>query len=114
MGSLGLPALEQNRKVTNLFLIAAFSQPANLTATLHSAALPNGKAITLTNGVALSVAPPLQDSQATQPPPLNAFVGENATQPFRLTIRKADNPQVNFATLADVVLGVEYGANFGA
>jgi Tc toxin complex TcA C-terminal TcB-binding domain len=115
LAAAGLPPHESNRQVTNLVIFLAGKQPLTFVAMVSTIGGGPDKpqsdetAVPFEAGVALSNAPPLSDGNSA-PQPLNKFVGKSAEQIFRLKIDKAQNPGVDFSTVSDIVLGVEYQA----
>ena len=112
-GQIGLPAGETSRVVSNLLVCLGSEAPLALPATFARQGTPP-VAVTFAQSMVLSNAAPWSDPAAPPPPaPLNQFIGAQVAQNWTLTINKAAAPGVNFATIADVVLAIEYTATLG-
>src|SRR5262249_4473659 len=105
-------ANETARKALNFVLIAVGAEDAAFNATFSSKSPATTAAIQFEKGIALSNAGALADGTAGVPLPLNAFVGLNVDQVFKLEIDAAANPGSNFKNLREVMLLVEYEATF--
>lgn len=113
MTSIGLPKEEKNRKVKNLLVLIPNEKLLTFNAVFDSSTIqPPQATLAIDRNVALSNAPPLSDSQSSLPlSPLNAFVDQDVDQTFQITIDKSNNPNVDFSTVSDVILGVEYSTD---
>jgi hypothetical protein len=112
---IGLAASESNRKAVNLFFLIVDSQLPSAQVSVASGAAPQVN-VAFQNGVLASNNPPLSDAQSTVPhSPLNALAaGLSLDQVISLTIKKASNPGIDFSTVKDVVLGIEYQADLAS
>jgi hypothetical protein len=117
MTTLTFPPKQTNRKVTNLFVVAAPGNrklPISFSATLTAHQPTKKVAIQLIDGAAASNGPPITDPQSTVAlSPLNVLAGQPVDQTFALTIDPKQNPGVDFGSLTDVVLGIDYSADLG-
>jgi hypothetical protein len=115
MKTLGLPPLQKNRTVVNLFVVAARGdgkKPLSLAASLIAQKPPTTVAIQVVDGAAASNAPPITDPLSTAAPsPMNVLAGQPVDQTFTLMIDPKQKPAVDFDALTDVVLGVDYSAD---
>jgi hypothetical protein len=110
MALVDLPLKETDRKIRNLAVLVvsldALDGPA-----LFAVGSSQPVTIHLSNGVALSNAAPLEDPvDPSRQEPLNAFVGMDLVQVFRLTVDKAAFPGVDFAEVKEVLLALSYDA----
>jgi hypothetical protein len=103
---------EKQRKTLNVVLAAVGVDDTPFTATFSSTNPVLNEEITFDTTVALSNAGVLAGGNGGVPLPLNAFVGLDLEQVFRLTIDADDNPGTDFTRIADVLLLVEYEAGF--
>ncbi|MEO7144795.1 MAG: hypothetical protein ABI165_14950 [Bryobacteraceae bacterium] len=110
--AVGLPAQEQNRKLNNLaVLVIGAKNAASVKASVISASPSKTILVVLVNGVAFSNAPPITDPQSTVAlSPLNAMGGITVDQKLSLLIDKTLNAGVDFTTVQDVLLAVDYQA----
>jgi hypothetical protein len=110
--AIGLPGQEQNRKVNNIVLLMVGGENAAIVkASVNATAPAQTIAATISNGAVFSNAPPVTDAQSTvQLSPLNVLAGATVDQTFSLLIDKNQNPGVDFSTVRDVLLGVDYTA----
>jgi len=108
--SLPLPEKETNRKVKNLVVFLVGGEPLNFTAIFSSTTPEIQATIHFEKSIALSNAPPLQTPAPASP--LNSFVNQDADQIFKIIIDKSSKPDIEFSALKDVVLGVEYTADY--
>jgi hypothetical protein len=110
--AIGLPPQEQNRKVNNIaFVVISGKDAAGIKGSVISAKPPKTIAIAFVNGTAFSNAPPITDAQSTVAlSPLNALATTMVDQQFSLLIDKGANPGVDFSTVQDVLLGIDYTA----
>lgn len=113
--AVGLPAREANRKVTNVAIFLAARKPPTFNATVSvvdpgpNQPESNKTVVPFTGGIAFSNAPPFSDGSSALP--LNSFVGQTTDQIFRVAIDKSQNPDADFSSVSDVVLGLEYHAD---
>jgi len=112
LGALSLPAAETGRTLGNLFVIlAGLDKKTAVAATLKVKKPAQSIDIVLQDGVALSNATPITDPLSTIPAsPLNALAGIDLEQSFIVHIDKAKNPGVDFRSIADVLIGLDYTA----
>ena len=105
------PRQQQARTIKNLAIQVVGSKVIDFTATLSSTTPATSVPVPFKNGFAISGLLP----DPTLPPlpavPLNKFAGLDPTQPFSLKISKTDNPGVDFSTVTEIVLAIEYEAN---
>ena len=105
-------ASETARTTTNFVLIAVGGEDAATSAAFRSASPMTTAAIAFEKGIALSNAGLLADGNAGVPLPLNALVGLDTDQVFTLELDAAANPGVNLTNLREIMLLVEYNAQF--
>ncbi|HLX58261.1 MAG TPA: hypothetical protein VKR83_14675 [Ktedonobacteraceae bacterium] len=111
--AINLPAQEQKRTINNIAVLVIGGKnigtvKASVRATTPLQTIP----ITLTNGATFSNNPPITDTQSTVPlSPLNALAGITVNQTLSLIIDKSQNPGVDFSSVQDVLLGVDYNAS---
>ena len=67
--------------------------------------------VTFKQSVAMSNIPPTPNDPVPQALPLNVLADFAADQRYTLTIDKNQNPGVDFGSVSDVVLAVEYAAS---
>ncbi len=103
---------EKQRTVKQLAVVAVGVDDAPVSATLSSDNPALSEAITLEQGVALSNAGVLWDGNGGVPLPLSSFVGLDASQRFTLTIDEADNAGVDLSGVKEVMLLVEFEAQY--
>ena len=110
--AIGLPPQEKGRTINNLaVLLIGLKSPSSVKATVTAATSSQSAAVTLTNGVAFSNAPPITDSGSSVAlSPLNVFATVSADQTFSVEIDKTENSGVNFSTIRDALLYVDYTA----
>lgn len=113
LGKLGLPALEKNRKINNIFILLVGGDNAGTVKAALSSETPSHTiSVSLTKGVAMSNNPPITNASSTAPPsPLNILSGATVDQTLSLVVQKSDNIGVNFSTVKDVLLGIDYIAS---
>lgn len=108
---LGLPAQEKNRTLNNLaVLLIGGTNAATVKATVKASGhtIP----VTLADGTAYSNAPPVTDAQSTVPAsPLNVLSGTSADSSISVGFDKTTNAGVDFTTVVDVLLAVDYTAD---
>jgi Tc toxin complex TcA C-terminal TcB-binding domain len=112
--SVGLPALEKTRKLSNLFFVLV-SSLGNSSVKADVIAATPAKTINLTldGGVVYSNSPPIADPLSTAPlSPLNVLAGIDVNQMLSLRIDKTANAGIDFTKVSDVILGVDYTATF--
>lgn len=104
-----IPAMGEKNpgKIVNLAVIAA-GVKEKLKLTLAAKASAKTVNLELVNGVALSNAGDLATGNGGTPLPLNVLAGEDAAQDFKITVKRLGNKDVDFASLADILLAVEY------
>jgi hypothetical protein len=103
---------EKNRKTLNVALAAVGVEDASFAATFSSANPGQDEAIAFDKALALSNAGALAGGNGGVPLPLNTFVGVDLDQTFELEIDADANPAVDFTGIADVLMLVEYSADF--
>lgn len=103
---------EKNRKTLNIALGAVGVEDAPFTATFSSADPGQDEDIAFEKGLALSNAGALAGGNGGVPLPLNSFVSLDLDQTFELEIDAGANPAVDFTRIADVLMLVEYSAEF--
>jgi hypothetical protein len=104
---------ESGRKVNNVFsiVVGRGSELDGVKGTVVSVAPARSVEVVFKDGVAFSNSPPVTDGTSTvAPSPLNVFTGIDADQKLTLTIKKADNPGMDFSGIKDIVIGVDYSA----
>jgi len=113
MTTVGLSPQEKNRIINNIaFLVIGAKNAANISASVSAKPTPQTIPVTLINGVVFSNTPPITDPQSSSPPsPLNALAGDIVDQTFSLVIDKAANTSVDFSTVQDVLVGIDYTAS---
>jgi hypothetical protein len=112
--SVGLPALEKTRKLSNLFFVLV-SSLGNSSVKADVIAATPAKTINLTldGGVVYSNNPPIADPLSTAPlSPLNVLAGIDVNQMLSLRIDKTANAGIDFTKVSDVILGIDYTATF--
>jgi hypothetical protein len=111
LAAVGLPEHETNRQVKNLVLMLIAPGSLDFTAVFGSSNPALDVTIAFEQGVAISNAPPITDDQSSAPPsPLNAFVDVEVAQTFNLAVLKTGSPGIDFSTVADVILAIDYEA----
>ena len=108
--TVNLPENESNRKVKNLMLFLATKDLSEIKALIRSTLTPIAISFSIKNGYSASNLGPLSGSTITSP--LNGFLDQDVNQNFELVINVADNPNVNFSEVKDVIFGVEYAADY--
>jgi hypothetical protein len=110
--SVGLPALEKTRKLSNLFFVLVSSIGNSIIQAEVIAATPaNTIKLTLAGGVVYSNNPPMSGPLSTAPlSPLNVLAGIDVNQTLTLRIDKTANAGIDFTKVNDVILGVDYTA----
>jgi hypothetical protein len=103
---------EKSRKTLNVVLATVGVDDTPFTATFSSAQPAQDVDVPFEKTVALSNAGPLAGANGGVPLPLNAFVGLDLDQVFTLEIDADANPAADFTRLQDVLLLVEYEAQF--
>jgi len=114
LASVGLPALEKTRKLSNLFFVLV-SSLGNSSVKAEAIVATPARTInlTLTCGVIYSNNPPITDPLSTAPlSPLNVLAGIDVNQMLSLQIDKTANAGIDFTKVSDVILGVDYTATF--
>ena len=112
LAAVGLPAQETSRKLKNLVLILIAPGSLDFVAVFGSSSPMLDVTVAFEQGVAFSNAPPIADDQSSAPPsPLNAFVDVEVAQTFNLAVLKTGSPGIDFSTVADVILGIDYEAD---
>jgi hypothetical protein len=109
--TLKLPVSEKNRVVTNLVCFLAGKSPDVFEATMGIMKPATDVQVTFQQGLAMSTAPPLVPAGSVSSP-LNSLIGKDATQAFTLSIHKTTSTNVDLTGVTDVVLGVEYQAEY--
>ncbi len=111
--AVGLPAQEKSRTVNNLaVMVIGGKNTASIKASVTATKPAQTIALTLVNGTAFSNAPPVTDPQSTAPlSPLNVLAGVTVDQTLSLVIDKTKNAGVDFTSVQDVLLGVDYTAS---
>ena len=105
-------ANEVARTSMNIVLMAVGLKNLPFDAAFISTNPAASEVITFEKGVALSNAGALADGNGGVALPLNTFTGIDANQTFRLEIDANANVGVDFTTLTEVMLLVEYQADF--
>ncbi|MGH8201130.1 MAG: hypothetical protein ACREVO_12355 [Steroidobacteraceae bacterium] len=110
--AIGLPPHEKGRTINNLaVLLIGLKNPSSVKATVIAATSSQSAAVTLTNGVAFSNAPPITDSGSSVAlSPLNVFASVSADQTISVEIDKTVNSGVDFGTIRDALLCIDYTA----
>jgi len=113
MSSVGIPKKESNHKIKNLIIfLTGDKAPDKVKASFKSVSPPISRNLLFENGIAISNVPPLpSDPSPRIPLPLNTFVDIRAQQILTLTIKKSENPGVDFSKVTDVILGLDYLAD---
>jgi hypothetical protein len=106
---LPLPKEEKNSKVKNLIFMIAGEEIPDFDATVCSTNSTKEVAIKFEKNLASSTSPPLESEHAS---PLNYFVEQDANQSFILNVDKEINPDVDFRKVKDIILGIEYEAEY--
>ena len=101
---------ETARKTLNFVLVAMGVDDTPFDATFSSSKPAKSEAITFKEGITLSNAGALADGNGGLPLTLNAFVGLDADQTFKLVIDADANAGSDFTHLNDVLLLAEYEA----
>jgi hypothetical protein len=114
LGSGVLPSWHSAGVIRNVAVLFAAVPAPSVAALLVATGASLQAGVQATNGVALSNLPPLTTVPPAPASPLNVFNGLPASQAFALTVDPAGNPGVAFASLKDVVLGLEYEATLPA
>ena len=111
--SVGLPALEKTRKLSNLFLFCFEPRNSSVKADVIAATPAKTINLTLDGGVVYSNKPPIADPLSTAPlSPLNVLAGIDVNQMLSLRIDKTANAGIDFTKVSDVILGIDYTATF--
>lgn len=108
---LKLPRQERSKKIDNVALLAITPDTLDFKAKLASAAPAAAAAVNLKDGFAISSLQPDPALPVLPSSPLNVFAGQNPEQSFTLSISKAANPGVDFGSVSDIVLALEYEAS---
>jgi hypothetical protein len=114
LGSGVLPSWHSAGVIRNVAVLFAALPAPSMVALLVATGASLQASVQATTGFALSNLPPLTTVPPAPASPLNVFNGLPASQPFALSIDPAGNPGVTFASLKDVVLGLEYEATLPA
>ncbi len=111
MRALGLPVHEANRALKNIAVVLVSPAPIDAEA-LFSATQPlTDVNIGLVQSVASPNIPATIDEVVPAPMPLNALADYAIDQVFTLLVDKNQNPGVDFSSVTDVILAVEYTAD---
>ena len=110
MKAIGLPQKESNREIKNMMLFLPGRELGKVKAKLQSTLIPTGLAFDFDKRYTVSNAGRL--SSSATPSPLNIFTNQKVEQIFELIINKNDNPDVDFSKIEDVVLGIDYRAEY--
>lgn len=111
MDTVRLPAMESDRKISNLVVLMAGSNKLSGPVEVGGSQPSQTVSAVFDAGFAASNAPPLvRESSQIPPLPLNAFVGKSVDQVFTVSIDKAQFPGVEFDKVKDLILGIEYRA----
>ena len=113
--ALGLPVQEKSRKINNIVFMVIGSKSTSTIKVALAVTNPTPQTIQVVtkDGVAYSNSPPITDAQSKAPKsPLNALTGLTVDQTVSVTVIKSDNPGVEFESIKDVLLGVDYTASF--
>lgn len=106
-----LPPGQKNRKITNVALAVVAKHPLDVAAKLKTITPASTVAVQISHGLALSSLPPSPVTPPLPSSPLNALAGADPDQPFTVSISKAANADVDFASVNDIVLALEYTAD---
>jgi Tc toxin complex TcA C-terminal TcB-binding domain len=108
---LRLPRQEKSRKIENVALLTISPDMLDFKAKLLSTVPATSAEVEFKNGFAISSLQPDPSLPILPASPLNVFAGQDPEQIFTLSISKAASPGVNFSSITDLVLGLEYEAN---
>lgn len=103
---------EAARTTLNIMLMAVGMKNSSFAASLSATSPGASELVSFDKGVALSNAGLLADGNGGVPLPLNTFTAIDANQTFTLDIDADANVGVDFAELSEVMLLVEYRADF--
>lgn len=106
-----LPRQQHSRTIKNVAIQVVASKALDFVATLHSATPAKSVQVPVKNGFAISGLLPDPSAPPLPTVPLNAFAGLDPAQAFSLKISKAVNPGVDFSTVTEIVLAIEYEAS---
>jgi hypothetical protein len=104
-----LPKVESQRQVVNVMVMVAGPDESTGSATLECDVPALSVAFTFENGVAFSNGPPL-DTADEPAGALNAFIGIDAGQTFRVILNPGTFQSLDPAAIRDVLFGIEYTA----
>lgn len=104
----GLLANKKNSLIKNIFLLVPGSVPLTFEASLGSVNPQKTIDFSFINSVASS-GMDQPNGENGMSSPLNQFIGLKANQQFKLIIDKAETDPVDFATIADIIFGLEFG-----
>jgi hypothetical protein len=110
---LRLPRLEKNRKVENIALLAIGPGSLDFKAKIACAVPATSAGFDVQQDFAISSLQPDPALPVLPPSPLNVFAGADPNQPWTFTLDKGANPGIDFSSITDVVLGIEYSADVG-
>ena len=105
-------ASELARSTLNIVVMAVGMRAVPFAGTFRSPTPALTEMVSFDGGVALSNAGALADGNAGIPLPLNTFVGVDTNQTFTLDIDADANAGIDFSALSEVMLLVEYRADF--